>query len=275
MAYYRKDGEDIWVLIAEPAVGVGWLVARTLGDPSISGAINPFAPLEARASDTEALFASEALAITGLGAGWTLYNLTAAAAAPTLSTNNITDGASVTITIAADGDVIIYKDNAELARITSQVTGTVDYTPPSTGNYTFSLISGGIETAKSTQLLVSPIASAITPHIISPTSASGKVQAKKDYVISDIRQSGTYGQIITDAAWGSGGDRVAWSSDNANGVSDFKWKIDGCWDWTDTPLTNIDLGVGMAGEQIEIQVALWFTGTVPKYVWKTIIQIGN
>ena len=274
MSYYKKDSESIWVSIAEPVVGVGWLVARTIGDPSISGIINPFAALEARASDTEAFFTTEALAVTGLGAGWTLFNLTAAAAAPTLSSNYITDGASVTITIAADGDIIIYKDNAELARITSQVTGTVAYTPPSVGNYTFSLLVGGIETAKSTQLLVSSVTATILPYIISPISSNGQVVEKNNWILSDIRQSGTYGQIITDAAWGNA-DRASWANAIAYGATDFSWKIDGAEAWSTAALTNIDLGTGMAGEQVQITVAAYFTGTVPKYLWKTTIQIGN
>jgi hypothetical protein len=274
MSYYRKDGEDIWVLIAEPVVGVGWLVARTIGDPSISGTINPFAPLEARGSDTEAFFTTEALAVTGLGDDWILYNLTSAPAAPTLSSNYITDGASVIITIAADGDIVIYKDNAALGSLTGEVTGTVEYTPPSVGNYTFSLLVSGLESPKSTQLLVSAATAAISPYIISPLSSEGKVVEKNGWILSDIRQSGAYGQIITDAAWGNT-DRAAWASAIAYGATDFSWKIDGAEAWSTAALTNIDLGTGMAGEQVEIQVAVWFTDSVPKFLWKIIIQIGN
>jgi hypothetical protein len=274
MSYYKKDGENIWISILEPVVNSGWLVARTIGDPSISGTINPFAPLEARGSDTEAFFTTEALAVTGLGAGWTLYNLTSAPAAPTLNFNYITDGASVIITIAADGDIVIYKDNVSLGSLTGEVTGTVEYTPPSVGNYTFSLLVSGIESPKSTQLLVSAATAAISPYIISPLSSDGKVVDKDNRIISNIIQTGVYGQIITDDAWGNA-DRASWSGSNANGNSDFKWKIDGCWDWRDDALDEIDLGTGMAGEQVEIQVAVWFTGTVPKFLWKIIIQIGN
>jgi hypothetical protein len=274
MSYYRKEGEDIWVLIAEPSVGEGFLVARTLGNPSIDISLDPFAPLEARYSNTEALFASEAFAVTGLGDDWILYNLTSAPAAPTLSSNYITDGASVIITIAADGDIVIYKDNAALGSLAGEVTGTVEYTPPSVGNYTFSLLVSGLESPKSTQLLVSAATAAISPYIISPLSSDGKVVDKDNRIISNIIQTGVYGQIITDDAWGNA-DRASWSGSNANGLLDFKWKIDGCWDWRDDALTNIDLGTGMAGEQVEIQVAVWFTDSVPKYIWKIIIQIGN
>jgi hypothetical protein len=273
MAFYKKDGLETYVQIFELATGI-WIVPFLATNPNSGVLLAPNLNLAVRNTETNASFLTEAAAIAAL-IGYTVYNLSTIPTTPTLNLSSISSGASVTVTIASDGDIYVYKNGSTNSTVilNNQEAGSVIYYPPSEGNWRFTLVVGGVPSALSTTLIVSVATGTIIPIIIWPYENSGKIIDNVGNILSGITLGGAYGQILTDSAWGTTA-RQNWSSNNAYNASDWKWSVNGSA-WSTSNFSGINLGSDMAGEIIRVTVGLDFTGDAPKYTFDTIIQLGT
>ena len=221
-------------------------------------------------STIDAGFSTEALALSAAeAAGWAEL-VVASVPAPTISPLNITLGGTINVTIAQNGAVLVYRGGVLIETLENKTTGTFTYTPGLVGGYSFKLSNGsGTSELSLTSVVSTVVSSTLTPLVYFPYELDKAYGNNGE--ASRIVQTGTFGEIISDANWNFNKEYKLWS---LNG---------GPMQYGD--LTNINL-VSLKGKDVFIRIFFNIDRTTLLYRFKTgpqniipsfdyKIQIGN